>query len=278
MTAVFVPEMPSRFTRTEASPSPEVPTGGTSPATQEKATAVEVAPRRRRSPAAPSPRPVAPEAVSPDAVAPARQRRAASFRPASAAAPEQVEASTPAPSSEVTETAAVVAAEGYVVFQVGTTAFSVSVVEVREIVRAARLELLPDSRASYGHGVALVDARGRSVPVVDLRSDRSRTGDVLLPMWRHQVGLVVDRVLAVQTPRELVREHDDVPAALPSYARGVLRPVEGGAPVLLIALPDAAELDADAARTEEPRLGSDVLAVLGLDGPEAPQPQAPDSA
>jgi chemotaxis signal transduction protein len=235
----------------------------------------EVAPRRRRPPAAPAPSPVAPEAVSPDAVAPARARRAASFRPTTAA-PEQVEATTPSPAPDVTETAAA-ATEGYVVFQVGTTAFSVSVVEVREIVRAARLELLPDARASYGHGVALVDARGRSVPVVDLRSDRSRTGDVLLPMWRHQVGLVVDRVLAVQSPRELVREHDDVPAALPSYARGVLRPVDGGAPVLLIALPDAAELDADSARTEEPRLGSDALAVLGLDGPEAPQPQGPDN-
>ena len=274
MTAVFVPEMPSRFTRTGAPPSPEEPTGSTTTATAEQASAVEVAPRRRRSAAAPAPRPVAPEAVAPEAVAPARQRRAASFRPAAAAAPEQAEASTP---PGVAETAAVVAAEGYVVFQVGTTAFSVSVVEVREIVRAARLELLPDSRASYGHGVALVDARGRSVPVVDLRSDRTRTGDVLLPMWRHQVGLVVDRVLAVQTPRELVREHDDVPAALPSYARGVLRPVDGGAPVLLIALPDAAELDADAARTEEPRLGSDVLAVLGLDGREAPEPPAPVS-
>jgi chemotaxis signal transduction protein len=152
-------------------------------------------------------------------------------------------------------------AEGYVRFEVGGTSFAVAVGEVREIVRAARLELLPAATPTYGHAIALVDARGRSVPVVDLRSDRESEGDVLLPLWRHQAGLVVDRVTAVQTPRELAREHDEVPAALPSYARGVLRPVDGGRPVLLIALPDAAELDLDATRPDDQRLGRDLLAA-----------------
>ena len=260
MTAVFVPEKPSRFARTEA-PAAD-PTAPVAP-DDVRTGSVEpdqgaAAPRRRRAPA-------------PDAVAPQRRRREAAFRPAAdAVTPVGPGASQEHASAETeTEPTAPPVAEGYVVFHVGATAFSVSVGEVREIVRAARLELLPDAQASYGHGVALVDARGKSVPVVDLRSDRSRTGDVLLPMWRHQVGLVVDRVVAVQTPRELVREHDDVPAALPSYARGVLRPADGGTPVLLITMPDAVELAADAVRDDGARIGSDVLAALGLDEPDA---------
>ncbi|HSN06185.1 MAG TPA: chemotaxis protein CheW [Candidatus Angelobacter sp.] len=151
------------------------------------------------------------------------------------------------------------AVEGYVVFRVGATDFAVRILEVREIVRAARLELLPSATTPVGHGVALVDARGRSIPVVDLRADRQAEGDVLLPLWRHQVGLVVDRVVSVQSPHELTLEQEDAPEALPSYARGVLRPVDGGAPVLLITLPDATELALDAQRTTEPRLGDDVL-------------------
>jgi len=261
VTAVFVPEKPSRFTRSEV-PVPEAtssltPDAALTGSAEEEATAP--APRRRRT------------SPAPDVVAPSRRRRQASFR----AADDAVTPVGPAPSTTSeppvagSEAVAAPAAEGYVVFHVGTTAFSVAVGEVREIVRAARLEMLPEAQASYGHGVALVDARGKSVPVVDLRSDRSRAGDVLLPMWRHQVGLVVDRVVAVQSPRDLVREHDDVPAALPSYARGVLRPAEGGTPVLLVAMPDAAELAADAGRTDESRIGSDVLGALGLDRPDA---------
>jgi chemotaxis signal transduction protein len=134
--------------------------------------------------------------------------------------------------------------EGYVLFAAGATTFAVAVSEVHEVIRAARLELLPGA-PSYGRRLALVDVRGRAIPVVDLRESDETRGDVLLPVYRHSVGLVVDRVLAVRTPRELVPEHDDVPDALPSYARGVLRPVEGGAPVVLIALPDAAELEAE---------------------------------
>lgn len=149
-------------------------------------------------------------------------------------------------------------ADGYVLFGVGSTTFAVAVGEVREVIRAARLELLPGA-APYGRGLALVDVRGRSIPVVDLRESQDAPGDVLLPVYRHHVGLVVDRVLAVRTPRDLAPEHDDVPGALPSYARGVLRPVDGGAPVLLIAMPDAAEIEADVARVAEPRLGHDVL-------------------
>jgi chemotaxis signal transduction protein len=151
--------------------------------------------------------------------------------------------------------------DGYVVFALGATTFAVAVSHVREIIRAVRLDLLPDQKSGYGRGVALVDARGRSIPVVDLRSDTTHHGDVLLPLYRHHVGLVVDRVVAVQTPLELLAEVEHVPEALPSYARGVLRPAAGGDPVLLIELPDAAELARDADRPENARLGADILST-----------------
>jgi chemotaxis signal transduction protein len=198
------------------------------------------------------------------------RRTPSSFVPAPAPPAEQAPATAAAQTVDVPAEAAEIAAptglDGYVVFRVGGTSFAVPVAEVREVLRAARIELLPDSgREVNGRTLALVDARGRSIPVLDLRSSRSAPGDVLIPMWRHQVGVVVDRVVSVRSPRELVRETDDVPVALPSYARGVLRPADGGAPVLLIAMPDAPELEADAQRVDEPRLGEDVLGVVADD-------------
>jgi chemotaxis signal transduction protein len=250
VTAVFVPEKPSRFVKAE-------PPEGAAPV-----------PEARRSAPEPTPAPTSP----------VRRRRTPSFAAAAPVVPVPALVQSGPDSDRVsdvggTETTAT-SVEGYVLFAVGGTTFAVGVGEVREIVRAARLELLPQSHVAYGHGVALVDVRGRAIPVVDLRSDRSAHGDVLLPMWRHQVGLVVDHVVAVQSPRELTREHDEVPAALPSYARGILRPVESGGPVLLIAMPDAAELEADAVRRDGPRLGDDVLADLGLDAVQVVAPDA----
>lgn len=292
MTAVVVPGATSRFVRTAvpaASPEPDAPALPDSPAGAARALVPPdaaqpddaVAPVQA---AAPAPRRGGPSVATAAPASPPRQRRAPAFRPATepadgtppsagrpgddslterpvngGVAERRVAGAVTEPPVDEPDTQTVV--EGYVLFRVGGTAFAVPVGEVREIVRAVRLELLPAATAAYGHGVALVDARGRSIPVVDLRSDRESAGDVLLPLWRHQVGLVVDRVTAVQTPRELVREHDEVPAALPSYSRGVLRPVDGGSPVLLIALPDAAELDLDAARPADQRLGHDVLAA-----------------
>jgi chemotaxis signal transduction protein len=202
------------------------------------------------------------------------RRAPSAFVPAPAPSAEQAQPAAPATAAveaadaapEVAEIAAPTGLDGYVVFRVGGTSFAVPVAEVREVLRAARIELLPDSgREVNGRTLALVDARGRSIPVLDLRSSRSAPGDVLIPMWRHQVGVVVDRVVSVRSPRELVRETDDVPVALPSYARGVLRPADGGAPVLLIAMPDAPELEADALRVDEPRLGEDVLGIVADD-------------
>lgn len=149
---------------------------------------------------------------------------------------------------------------GHVLFTVGATTFAVAIGDIREITRAPSLTLLPEhERSGYGLVVALVDVRGRSVPVVDLRTDRTRPGDVLLPVYRCHAGLVVDRVVTVTAAGALVTETEDVPATLPSWARGVVRPVGGGDPVVVVALPDAASIHAESLHSDEPRLGQRVL-------------------
>lgn len=124
---------------------------------------------------------------------------------------------------------------GYVVVEVDGRRWAVGVDEVHEILRLPALEPLAD--AGPGGVVALVDVRGRSIPVLDRRRTRGGSVQVLLPVFRHQVGLVVDRVLAVRA--DLEAELDSTSSVLPAPALGVLRPVDGGAPVLLMSLPRA---------------------------------------
>jgi chemotaxis signal transduction protein len=193
------------------------------------------------------------------APAPSPSRRPA---PAAPAADEAAAPAAPAPATTAPDAPSTPVSEdgGHVLFAVGGTTFAVAVGDVREITRAPQLTLLPDhERAGYGLVVALVDVRGRSVPVVDLRTDRTRPGDVLLPVYRRDAGLVVDRVVTVTAAGELVAETEDVPDTLPSWTRGVVRPVGGGDPVVVVALPDARSIVAEALRRDEPRLGEPVL-------------------
>ena len=195
-------------------------------------------------PAAPSRRVAStPPATDRRSMPPVAATDRGSTEPASGAAGALVGASidaaatTPAPPDEDGE---IRRPDGYVVFAVGDACFAVPVDEVRAVIRTERLDLLPGGeRPRYGRGVALVDVRGRAIPVVDLRSDPDVAGEVLLPLYRHHVGLVVDRVVSVSSSRELVPEPDGLPDVLPAYARGVLRPAEGGPAVLLVGLPDA---------------------------------------
>lgn len=192
------------------------------------------------------------------APAPSPSRRPAPSAPAPVApGPDRA---APAAAASVVPATPVGDDGGHVLFTVGGTTFAVAVGDVREITRAPQLTLLPEhGRAGYGLVVALVDVRGRSVPVVDLRTDTTRPGDVLLPVYRRDAGLVVDRVVTVTAAGELVPETEDVPGTLPSWTRGVVRPVGGGDPVVVVALPDAASIGADAVRRDEPRLGEPVL-------------------
>ena len=147
--------------------------------------------------------------------------------------------------------------EGYVTFEVGSTTFAVGVAQVREVLRSADVALLPSSeRTVAGRVLTLVDARGSTVPALHLRGDPELRGDVLLARDTARAGLVVDRVTAVRRPGELVVDAASA-AALPSYAIGVLRPPDGGTPVLLVRLPEVAGADLPA--RDEPALGEPVL-------------------
>ena len=189
---------------------------------------------------APAPATAAPASPAPSSVVSLEAAAAApgtSFRaaPAPEAIPDPAAAETPSDTRTP---------DGYVVFAVGPTSYAVPVEEVGSVLRPDHLELLASAqRPRYGRGVALVDVRGRAIPVVDLRSDPSRPGEVLLPLYRHHVGLVVDRVVAVRPAEDLLPEPDGLPDVLPEYAQGILRPVDGGPHLLLVAMPDAAALD-----------------------------------
>ena len=157
--------------------------------------------------------------------------------------PERTFVAVPAV-EEPSEPVAPTGPAAYVVFELDGATYAIAVEEVHEIVRRPRLQTVPGARAAGGD-VALVDVRGRSIPVLDGRSQRDvqRPAQVLLPVFRHQVGLVVDRVLGVRADLEV--EQADVSPVLPARARGVLRPAEGGAPVLHVALPSASDLAGD---------------------------------
>ena len=174
------------------------------------------------------------------AAKPGRRRKPA----AAAAAPSAVEpaaaaAASPAPSD--VEPAAPPADAGHVLFLVGGTTFAVAIGDVREIARSPRLTRLPVLDHGFGRAVALVDVRGRSVPVVDLRPDGTADGDVLLPLWRRQAGLVVDRVVAVTAPGELVPEPAPPAGVLPAQALGVVRPAAGGDAIIVVSMPPSVE-------------------------------------
>jgi chemotaxis signal transduction protein len=126
--------------------------------------------------------------------------------------------------------------DGCIVVQIGATSYAVDLREVHEILRAPRVRV-PDGADGE---VLVVDARGRTVPVVDPRAaGRDDDGDVLLPVLRRQQGLVVDRVVAVLSADEIEVEQAEASPALPPTALAVLRVVATGQPVILIALPPA---------------------------------------
>ncbi len=195
-----------------------------------------------------APAPDAPAAAVPASAAPVTGSSVVALEPSAsprgtsfhaAPAPAELETIVPvdAPARRPTP-------DGYVVFAVGPSSYAVPVEEVGSVLRPDHLELLASAqRPRYGRGVALVDVRGRAIPVVDLRADPDLPGEVLLPLYRHHVGLVVDRVVAVRPAEDLVPEPDGLPDVLPEYAQGILRPVDGGPHLLLVGMPDAAALE-----------------------------------
>lgn len=174
---------------------------------------------------------------------PAAQPGRRRTRPAAAApaAPAASDVAAPAAAPSDPEPAATAPDAGHVLFVVGGTTFAVAIGDVREIARSPRLTRLPVLDHGFGRAVALVDVRGRSVPVVDLRPDGTADGDVLLPLWRRHAGLVVDRVVAVTAPGELVPEPQPPVGVLPAQALGVVRPAAGGDAIIVVSLPPSVE-------------------------------------
>ncbi|HEY7859168.1 MAG TPA: chemotaxis protein CheW [Candidatus Nanopelagicales bacterium] len=149
---------------------------------------------------------------------------------------------------------------GHLTFEVGRTSFAVDVADVMEVLRASEVRRLPGSgRTLSGRELCLVDVRGASVPVLDLRSEPTVVGDLIVPRYEDQVGLLVDRVTSVQRPGALILDPATGPA-LPSYASAVLRPAEGGTPMLLVELPRVPAIGDPAYEPATgPALGSSVL-------------------
>ncbi len=134
--------------------------------------------------------------------------------------------------------------ESHLLVRVGSIDVAFPVSEVREVLRSAQVRLLGSGSLTLrGRPVAHVDVRGRTVPVVDLRSDPTGPGDVLLPYWRRQAGVVVDRVVTVLGAEDLLIEPGAAVEALPAYAHGVGRTAVGDLPVLLVTLPDLSEAE-----------------------------------
>jgi chemotaxis signal transduction protein len=176
---------------------------------------------------APSPRPTAP--VAPPA------------SDSSASTPTPTPAPAPAPSVEPVAPASGGAGTPHLLVRVGDTNVAFPVSDVREVLRSAQVRMLGHgSHELHGRPVSHVDVHGRTVPVVDLRTDPSGPGDVLLPLWRRHAGVVVDRVVRVLGADDLVVEPSAAVEALPAYAHGVGRTVDDATPVLLVALPELA--------------------------------------
>jgi len=117
----------------------------------------------------------------------------------------------------------------YVVFRMDNEDFALEVRRVVEVLKRQKVRVIPEM-PEFLAGV--VDLRGRTVPVVDLRKrfhlapgDRTRDRVIVLRKKREQIGLVVDDVREVieMDPERL----DPAPALLHGigsrYLRGIGR-------------------------------------------------------
>ncbi len=129
----------------------------------------------------------------------------------------------------------------YVTFRLDGRDLATRIELVREVVRLGDLVTLPGMVAPLA---GVLDLRGTSLPVVDVRLAPGGPGDVLvLQDGDRTYGFVCDAVAAVVGSETLVPEESHLRAALPEYVEGVLRGVAG--PVFLVdvlRMSDGAEL------------------------------------
>ncbi|HVF05102.1 MAG TPA: chemotaxis protein CheW [Frankiaceae bacterium] len=117
----------------------------------------------------------------------------------------------------------------YVTFQLGGRHFATRIELVREVVRLSELVTLPGMRPPLA---GVLDLRGVSLPVVDVRPERG-PGDVLvLHGDEGAYGFVCDSVSAVVGAETLAREEMRSRSSMPDYVEEVLRGDAG--PVFLV--------------------------------------------
>lgn len=118
----------------------------------------------------------------------------------------------------------------YVTFRLGGRDFATRIELVREVVRLTELVTLPGMVAPLA---GVLDLRGVSLPVVDVRAVPGGPGDVLvLHDGEREYGFVCDAVSAVVGRDVLVAESSSVQASMPDYVEAVLRGSAG--PVFLV--------------------------------------------
>lgn len=119
----------------------------------------------------------------------------------------------------------------YVTFRLGGQSYATRISAVREVVRLAELAVLPGLVPPIA---GVLDLRGVSLPVVDIRA-AGGPGDVLvLSSADADYGFVCDEVLAVVGDETLAEETSRTAASgtLPPYVETVLRGPDG--PVFLV--------------------------------------------
>ena len=118
----------------------------------------------------------------------------------------------------------------YVTFRLGGRDFATRIELVREVVRLTELLTLPGMVPPLA---GVLDLRGTSLPVVDVRAVPGMPGDVLvLSDGETTYGFVCDAVSAVVGSESLVAEEGRARDALPPYVEQVLRGSAG--PVFLV--------------------------------------------
>jgi chemotaxis signal transduction protein len=118
----------------------------------------------------------------------------------------------------------------YVTFRLDGRDFATRIELVREVVRLSELVTLPGMTPPLA---GVLDLRGTSLPVVDVRATPGGPGDVLvLHDGDATYGFVCDAVAAVVGTDALVPEESRAREALPEYVEAVLRGAAG--PVFLV--------------------------------------------
>lgn len=141
----------------------------------------------------------------------------------------------------------------YVTFRLDGRDLATRIELVREVVRLTSLVTLPGMTPPLA---GVLDLRGTSLPVVDVRRSPGGPGDVLvLSEEGREYGFVCDSVSAVVGRDTLVEEQSTARESLPPYVEAVLRGSAG--PVFLVdvrKMSSEADLDAYAVGEVDERL------------------------